>query len=406
MVRSGSVFAFFSFLNSGLSFPLALILSAYILPESYGKLSMFNTVSSLLLIVISFNTFGYIAVKYFQVNEKDRSRYLNIVLSCVFFALFLFVIVLLLFGSYISKYTGLSLTVLFVCLLYCIFYTLYKFLLEFFRLEEKAFVYGILTTIYTALNVGLSLYFVIGLTSDWYGRVASQVLVTLVFGSMAVILLIRKGYLKFILPTKEQYKETLKWGVPLIPHDISGWLKQGADRIIINANFASTSVGLFSFAFNFANIITMVASAFNNSNSVYIFKCLSQDAEGSRFKLRKMTLLMMVFFFVLTVTVDVLSYIFVPVFLSNYTDSLIYLPPVSLSAFFVSIYLLFCNYLFYYGKTKQLMTISISIALLHLVLSLIFTRYSVLITAYISAFSSFLQALLVFLYSRKVYKVI
>ncbi len=51
------------------------------------------------------------------------------------------------------------------------------------------------------------------------------------------------------------------------------------------------------------------------------------------------------------------------------------------------------------------MYMTVAVSLVHLTLSFLLTRYSVLYTAYISMFSSFVEALLVYVYSRKLFKV-
>ena len=46
-------------------------------------------------------------------------------------------------------------------------------------------------------------------------------------------------------------------------------------------------VGQFSFAINFANIISILGTAFNQSNSVYIYQSLSNDSVEVRKKTAK-----------------------------------------------------------------------------------------------------------------------
>ena len=53
----------------------------------------------------------------------------------------------------------------------------------------------------------------------------------------------------------------------------------------------------------------------------------------------------------------------------------------------------------------ELMFITVGVSIIHLSLSLWLTRYSVLYTAYISMFSSGIEALFVFLYSRRLFNI-
>ena len=66
----------------------------------------------------------------------------------------------------------------------------------------------------------------------------------------------------------------MSWGIPLIPHLATTWLRQGCDRYIINYHYELAEVGLFSFALNMANIIEMMGGSFNANNYVNIYKTL------------------------------------------------------------------------------------------------------------------------------------
>ena len=262
-----------------------------------------------------------------------------------------------------------------------------------------------MTTVSTLINIVFSLLLVIGFKQDWLGRIEANLISSTLFLLWGCINLFSKGYLKCVMPTKEFYKETLLFGIPLVPHSINGFLRQGMDRYIINVFFSTKSVGLFSFAINFSLIIYSVGSAFNKSNSVYIYKCLSEGNLSIRDRLRKQTILLLIFYAGFTSILYVACRLLIPILFPTYQDAVVYLLPLCLSTFSQCVYLQFCNFLFYYKKTKELMFITVGVSLLHLSLSLLLTKYSVLYTAYISTFSSCMEALFVFLYSRRLFKI-
>ena len=63
-----------------MNFLLLLFLAHFISPDGYGSLNLFNTLISLLSIVISLNTAGIITVEYFNLNRYA----LRELVSCVF----------------------------------------------------------------------------------------------------------------------------------------------------------------------------------------------------------------------------------------------------------------------------------------------------------------------------------
>ncbi|MBF1473435.1 lipopolysaccharide biosynthesis protein [Prevotella pallens] len=404
-VQSGGIFAFFSFLNQGLNFFLLIILSHYILPASYGNLNLFYTAVGVVGYVICLCTSGIVSIKYFKVSRDILVKYINVVLSSTLIVSAILSFVILLFPDFVLRVSSIEPILQGACVYLCAAAVVYNLLLDIYRLEEKTLRYGMLTTVSTLINIVLSLLLVIGFKQDWLGRIEANLIASTVFLLWGCFNLFQKGYLNCVMPTKVIYKETLSFGIPLIPHSINGFLRQGMDRYIINAHFATKSVGLFSFAINFAFIIYSLGSAFNKSNSVYIYKCLSQEDTYMRSRLRKQTVLLLTFYAIFTVILYMTCWFLIPILFPNYKDSVIFLLPLCLSTFFQCIYMQFCNFLFYYKKTKNLMFITVGVSVIHLTLSLLLTRYSVLYTAYISMFSSCIEAFAVYLYSRKLYKI-
>ena len=404
-VQSGGIFAFFSFLNQGLNFFLLIILSRYILPASYGNLNLFYTAVGVVGYVICLCTSGIVSIKYFNVSRDVLVRYINVVLSSTLIVSAILSFIILLFPDFVLRISRIAPLLQGACVYLCAAAVVYNLLLDIYRLEEKTLRYGILTTVSTLINIVFSLLLVIGFKQDWLGRIEANLISSTLFLLWGCINLFSKGYLKCVMPTKEFYKETLLFGIPLVPHSINGFLRQGMDRYIINVFFSTKSVGLFSFAINFSLIIYSVGSAFNKSNSVYIYKCLSEGNLSIRDRLRKQTILLLIFYAGFTSILYVACRLLIPILFPTYQDAVVYLLPLCLSTFSQCVYLQFCNFLFYYKKTKELMFITVGVSLLHLSLSLLLTKYSVLYTAYISTFSSGMEALFVFLYSRRLFKI-
>lgn len=404
--KNGILFTLFSFLNSGISFILLIILANFISPSEYGELNLFNTFVTLLSMLISLNTTGIISVEFFKVSKEQLRKILNGVLLLSTGTLCLFTFLLLVFSDYFKIAIGLSVEYQWLALLICYLQVFSSINLDIWRLEEKPVSYGLYSVSTVLLNFVLTLILVIAFHQGWLGRLYAQVGVGVVFFFISILFLIKRGYLRRIWPDRSSLKEALHFGLPLIPHSTSSWIRQGIDRYIINYFYITADVGLFSFAYNFANVIQIVGFAFNATNSVFIYKNLSQDPLSARSRLFRQTKVMLLFFLLLSVLISIGTSIFIPIFIPVYTNAIPYLFPLCMGAMFQCVYYLFVNYLFYYKKTKGLMYITFSMSIVHLLLSLLLTRYSIMYTAYITMMVNFLIALFVFLYSRKIYKLI
>lgn len=403
-VRKGALFSFFSFLNSGISFVLLTIIARYLNPDSYGVINLFNTCVGIISIFICLYSSGLISINYFKKDEIEFKRTINTVLAITTVCFCFLLLVVLLFGSNIEKFAGINKQYLAIAVSVSAFTVVNNTNLEIWRIEEKVISYGIFSTSIALLNFILTILFITQLNLDWEGRVWAQVLTTVLIAVLSLFRLIRNGYISRVKPTSDSIKEALSFGIPLIPHGASSWMRQGFDRMYINAFHSASLVGIYSFSLTFANIIEIIGSAFNNTNSVYIYKNLSSDDPNVQKRLRKQTLLMIAFFAFVSIAVCVGASALIYLWFDKYLDSIKYLPILCLSGFFRSVYYLFVNFIFYYKKTQYLMFITFGSSLLHTILSMILTRYSLYYTALITLFIDMIITTLVFFYSRKLYK--
>lgn len=405
-VQNGALFSLFSFLNAGISFVLLIIIAGFISPEGYGKINLFSTTVQIFTYFICLNTSGIISVVFFRKDNTEFKRTINTVLVLTIGCFLVLTLFLLIADKQLEKAIGLDFYFQWIALWICLFQTLSQINLNIFRIEEKVKQYGIYSVSSAVLNFVLTILLVVTFKYDWVGRIYAQVICCMLLFLFSVVFLIKNEYITFVKPNRSSFKEALGFGLPLIPHSATPWLRQGLDRYFINAFHNTAQVGLFSLSMNFANIILMVGDAFNQTNSVYIYKNLANENQDNvKNRLRKQTILLSLFFAAITVIIIGGSYVFVPWIFPKYESAVKYMPFLCLSMFFKCIYLQFCNFLFYFKKTLGLMYITFSCSLLHAALSFWLTSYSIVYTTVISAVVDLLITTGVFLYSRKFYKI-
>lgn len=399
---NGGLFSLFSFLNQGISFLIMLIMGRYVMPDSYGKLSLFTTVIQLLSIFICLGTNGIIAVNFFKKNKAYIQQLVNVVMITsigVYTVLLLSVITI---PQQLEQIIGIDILYIFYAISVCLFQIVSNVILDLWRLEEKVMTYGVYSCMSTVSNLVLTFVFVACLRWDWLGRVYANVITCLVFFIIAIYYLVKKEYLVFKKPTKAQFKEALDFGIPLIPHSMSFWMRQGLDRYVINLYLNHAAVGLFSFASNLGSIIQIIGFSFNASNSVHIYKLLSSDAPDKVSRLNRECRYLVCVYTVLTVLIFAGASFFTPLIFPKYTGAVKYLLPLCIGGMLQCYYLVYVNILFFYKTTKLLMCITFGSSLIHMGLSFWLTRYGVFYTSCVMAISNLLIFIGVFFYSRKV----
>lgn len=389
-ILNGGLFAIYSFFSKGIAFLLVLILASFLTPDDFGRLSMFNTMVALFLIVVSFATNGYGSISYFNDTKEDFKNSISIILLYGVISLFVIALPIVFiiyvpvidipFSSYYCWYA--------LLIAFCLF--VFGIHQDYYRVQEKIRAYGVFNCGSAVANMILSIFLVVIVFHTWEGRMYAYLGCSVALCIISLILL-NKDKLLVVPTNKKKWKEILFWGIPMIPHAASGWLKQGADQYIINSNYTVYEVGIFGFAMTLTNIIATIGSAFNSSHSVSVFKILSSDATDKILALKKQTRLMLIVYIAASIVTVIASTVLVLLFYDKYRVSLPYFWILSISGLLQCVYFLYCNYLFYYSNTKQLMYITFTTSIIHLLLSLIFTRYSLFLTACIYVLSQMIM---------------
>ena len=400
---NGTLFSMFSFINRGMAFVLLVILARYIMPAEYGRLSLFNTIVALLGFFIALSTEGYMSVSFFQRKKEDFSQDVTSI-SLVTVACTVVIGIILLFSqNAIAFMADLPPVFLWFALIICFSELFYRLLLDLLRIQEKVIRYGLLSCGVAVVSFILSIYMVVYKDLNWEGRVYTHLLISVAGGLFGIFVLAkRKLFDKSV--TWGGTKDVIKWGIPLIPHQATSWIKQGCDRFIINGFHTIESVGIFSFALNMTSIINMIGMAFNATNSVTIYQILGSEktAEQKKNELKKQTKIIWLIYTAGYLGVLIIGTLLVQFALPKYVDSLPFFWILSVSGYLQCLYYLFVNYLFFYFRNKNIMIITFLTSLLHLGLSITLTRYSLYCTAVIYIVSQAVVLLLIASEAKKV----
>ena len=402
-IRNGAIFAFFAALNNGLNFVIILLLSLYLSKIDFGIINLFNVYTLIISVSITLGTQSYFGVVFFKKPKEEVKKLLTGIYIISLFALLSFFTIIMFFSQQLERLLLFKLNYQLLGLFYCFFQIFYNLTLEFYRLEERALKYGILSAIWIVSNLLFTILFCVIWDFGWEGRAFVQLLISIPFFLYSLSLLHRRAYIYFGIPSRSYFKELINFGVPLIPHNSTVWMRQGLDRYFINFYYGAAVVGSYSLAYNFAGLIMMLGTSFNASNSVFIYKALREYNDETKSKIIRLTVFSAIFFLIVTLFSIVGIYLFINFLAPKYTDAIPFIIPLCLMGFFQCLYYLFVNYLFYYNKTKGLMMITFGVSLIHVLLAFFLVKYSSLFLAYIGLFSTFLICVLVMIYSHKTY---
>lgn len=408
LLKSSLIYVITDAINKAVPFLILPILSYYLLPSDYGIVANFGVLVSIISIFVLVGVNGAIAVNYFKLPKEELSRYIfnGITIIGVFSFILLFIV--LLFNETIYLFVKVPLSYQLLAVATALASALTGINLSLWRLEEKPVKFGVYQISQTALNLGASLVLIIVYKLGWVGRINGMLVATLSFGLLSLILIYKRGYLRIKFSHKLIFA-ILAFGLPLIPHSLSFWLRSGVDRILITKYIGEAATGLYATGFQFGILIAFLTGAFNNAFVPYMYKLLSEKDESildkNKENLKKMILIGIVGLIILCVLFTLLSNIVLTTFFSDrYSGASEFIFWAILSQTFQGMYLFFVNYIFYVKKTKGLAAITFTCAILQVILSyILIINIGAIGAAYATALVSFVNFVMIAWYSNKVY---
>ena len=242
LFRNVGIYTFGHILNAAIPFMLMPVLTRYLSPEDYGITAILGVLIGIYTPFVGVNLQGFVSVAYFK-KYLDLSLVVSTAIGILFLSVAVTTTITIIGKEYISELTQFPVDWLLVVVVICCTNFFISLLQGIQQVKQHAKGYTIMQLGQTSMNLVFSLLFVVIFAMNWQGRVLAQVANGLIFMSISVVILRYWGLLKCRFDIKYMYEE-LKFGVPLIPHALSGYFVLAADRF-----FISHMVGLGRFIF-------------------------------------------------------------------------------------------------------------------------------------------------------------
>jgi O-antigen/teichoic acid export membrane protein len=404
LFKNAFIYTLSEILNKIVPFALLPILTMYLTPSDYGVVATYGAFIGILGVFMHLSIPGSVAINYFKISKEELKIYITnalFILSVTTSLAFLFIYLFHL--DLIER-----LHIPYEWLIIGVISTSAQFItslnLVLWQAEQNPKSFALYQIVQMLLNNTLVLIFVIGFSMGWQGQLVGQTMAVVIFSFVSFIFVYRRGYLSFKIK-KEHISDALRFGIPLIPHTLSGWFKTGVDRIFLTSFLGVATTGLYAVGYQFGMIIGIIALAFNNAYAPYLFEKLSNITHREKKKLVALTYM---YFLAILLIAAVLSYIS-PWLIINYLDvkyseSAQFVPWISFGYAFQGMYYMVVNYIFYLKKTHKLVSITFFSGFLHIVLSYFLIKENGPIgAAQATTISFFVTFILVWILSSKLY---
>ena len=240
----------------------------------------------------------------------------------------------------------------------------------------------------TGLNIGSSLLLCYSLLKNNHGLAR---IVGTAIGSLCVCLFIvfRQNHIARLKRYKEANRYAFRYGLPLVPHQLSITLFSQSDKIMIQAMVGDSPAGIYGLAVNIMLVLSVLVSSFDNAWTPWFFKKLEEKKYNF---IRETNNLIVVFFIYLYCGFCLVAPDVIRVFSEeSYWGAIFPLLPLAVSSYINFMYLFSVGVEYFYKKTGVISIATITCTGANLVLNYFFIKnYGYIAAAYSTCITKFL----------------
>ena len=260
LATTGAAYTAASILSKVIAVALLPLYTRYLSPEDYGAAEILFVGVVTASIVVRFGLIEAILRFYYQADE-DPAAVVRSTFAGLFWLATLAALVLLPFAGPISeallKEPAPELTRIAIGGLWVL--TMSEFMLTLFRLEERARAYFVTTILNVLATIALTVVLVVGFEDGARGLLIGSYATGAAFVLGLIVLQWRRLSLRF---DRALLRRLFRFGLPTMPAEVSLYLLNFVDRLIIVRSLGLAEAGLYSLAVKFAQAVNVLVRGF------------------------------------------------------------------------------------------------------------------------------------------------
>ena len=356
--------------------------------QEYGYIDIYT---SLQMIIIPFLTLQLeMGMFRFYILNKKRLEKKSTVTNAFFLVLIVMLIISIL---YIIGNIWVGLQYAIDVYFYYFLLALSAMLMQLARAEGKNVVYGFAGFLLSTLSVFFNVIFIAIFKMNVHGVLLASNIANFI---SIIYLIIKTEFNKLIdykLINKNKILNLLNYSVPLVFNQISSWLINYSDRLII-INFWGIGVnGVYSLANKFSNILATFFGVYNTAWSENVIRNIeTKDKEKYIENIYNITF--SIYLVLITFVINMLPFMFEWFINDNYHAAYNHIPILLLAMFFSGMAATLGSVYIAFGKTKEISITTILAGVCNVVIHLCLLKKFKLYAASLSTLISFALLLL------------
>lgn len=359
LLKSFSLYTFASIIEKGISFFLLPVFTFYLSTKDFGVLALLTSIISFGLPLITLGVQGAVSVAYFKGVKNNYPSYFSSSIIPPFLIAAIITLIILLFHNPIQAYFGVPIVWIILIPFFCFISFFNSLLLLDYQIKNEPGKYIIFSLSSSSLNILISLLFVVVLKFGYQGRLIGQYLSILVLFLIAFYILLQKKKLLVKNISLTNIKDSLVFGLPLMPHIFGALVISMSDRLFIDHFYGKAELGIYNLAYVLGSAVTIFSASFANAIMPFSYELFTINTFESKLKVVKVYWL----FVILMVSIIICVWLVTPFVFKWFIDpkfagGIKYVSWIMMGYFFQGMYLLFSNVIFYLKKTKVLFYMS------------------------------------------------
>ncbi len=388
------------FALQGVAFFTTPIFTRILTPENYGVIALYTSWSSILMVVLSLQTYGAIATARIRFSKEEMPSYLSSTLTISVLAYLIFFVIFISFRSFFSKILKLDEVLISILLIHSFANYVIAFFVAYLDQHKKVVKSSLVSVISTVCSVILSLIFVLTFSNKVYGKIFGQAIPIIIVASGLLVIIYVKG--KCFWNTKYN-KYCLLLTLPLVVHGLGHMVFTQADRILIERYQNGSVLGIYSVAYSLCSVLVIIFNAINTAwvPFYYDFKKQNDESAIKEHANRYIRLITLMFIGFLLLSFDVFK-LMAP---EPYWSGIKILPVFVVSFYFSYLYHFPVAFEYYHEKTRIIPVATIMVAIINIILDIVLIpEYSALGAVFATMISQLLLFAFHFIVARFVIK--
>lgn len=379
-----------------ITFLLLPLYTSVLSTEEYGTVDLLNTIVTLLIPIVTFQIEQAVFRELIEARDslsKEKkiisTSIFTVIIQCVIYSLIFFIAY-----KYLSNRYKLY---LFINVITAIFSSLFLQISRGLGDNKK---YAVGSFISAASTIILNVTFLVIIKLRVDGMLLATMLGQIISCIYLFLSLGMKKYISIKSFSKKMGISLLKYSIPLIPNQISWWIFNVSDRVIVSYILGVGKNGILSAASKFSSVYIMAFSIFNMSITETIVAHIKDNDIQDYFN-KVFNAVTMLFLSSCILLISCMPIVYPILINSKFREGLNLVPILLVSSYFNIIVSLIGIIYIAHKNTKAVANTSIFSALINIVSHLILIKYIGLYAATISTFLSFFTMTLYRLYDMR-----